>query len=157
MKLNTLQLWSQILTVFILHRQEHPLPNFKSLNFWIRYQLHRSTSADLNQVTWFWDTIMNFEVNPDFRAEPRFQINSLIYCHSVYLACSFLINLIIVMVVLLVTPLMTIRGLLCISFTFCFIPVLIAAWFLKEQTNRLVPIVLCSFVAILMSLGASLR
>ena len=61
------------------------------------------------------------------------------------------------MVVLLVTPLMTIRGLLCISFTFCFIPVLIAAWFLKEQTNRLVPIVLCSFVAILMSLGASLR
>lgn len=77
--------------------------------------------------------------------------------YLVYVACAFLVNTLIMMIVLLVTPMKLMRGLLCLSIAACFLPILTAAWFLRGQTNRCIPIILCSLVAVLLSLGASSR
>lgn len=73
----------------------------------------------------------------------------------VYLACSFLINLLIVLVILLVTPLMTQRGVITIAAASLFVPILITSWLTRDRPNQLVPIILCAMAAILMSIGAS--
>ena len=79
------------------------------------------------------------------------------FMYSVYLACSFLINLLIVLVILLITPLMAPRGIITIVTASLFVPILITSWLMRDRSHRLVPVVLCGLAAVLMSVGASIR